>query len=341
MTQPVETLCHGGARLLLAHMLPRLLTTTALAAAIAGAAAAGPAPAYKGAISTDAATGAVLFESNADAISPPASMTKLMTFAVLDDELRKGSLSLETRVTITQEDARVGLLRKSTAVWLRQGEEFRAEELIYAMMIQSANDAAYALAHKAAGTVPQFVAMMNAKARELGMVHSTFRTPNGYPTPSHRIADGDLSTPRDYALLCRYLLQHTDVLKYTSVKTRPFGAGIRLQPVQMTNHNHLLGKIPGVDGLKTGFTDGAGFCLAATAQRNGRRIIVVMMDSPDSRTRDLNVEDLISQAFIRLPVVEAPFAPKAAAPTQPTRPSAAPPAPDPGPVIVVPRAAGK
>src|SRR5271157_6342887 len=204
-----------------------------------------------------------------------------------------------------------------------QGETFPVEELIYAMMIQSANDAAYALAHKAGGTVAQFVARMNAKARELGMAHSTFRTPHGYPTPSRRIADGDLSTPRDYAVLCRYLLLRTDVLKYTSIKTRVFGAGMRLQPVQMTNHNHLLGKIPGVDGLKTGFTDGAGFCLAATALRGGKRIIVVMMDSPDSRTRDLNVEDLISQAFIRLPVAEGPFAPKAAAPTQPTRPAAA------------------
>ena len=327
-------------------MLPALKLTLAIAAAAALAcpARAATAPPYKGAISTDAATGAVLFESNADAISPPASMTKLMTFAVLDDEIRAGAIALDTRVTITPEDARVGLLRKSTAVWLRQGEVFPVEELIYAMMIQSANDAAYALAHKVGGTVSQFVAKMNAKARELGMSRSTFRTPNGYPPPSRRIADGDLSTPRDYAVLCRYLLQHTDVLKYTSVKTRVFGAGMRLQPVQMTNHNHLLGKIPGVDGLKTGFTDGAGFCLAATAQRNGRRIIVVMMDSPDSRTRDLNVEELIAQAFMRLPVAEGPFAPRSAAPslpTQPTRPAAAAPAPDAGPVITVPGAMTK
>lgn len=318
--------------------LIRLIAALAATALAAASAAAAPAPAYKGAISTDAATGAVLFESNADAISPPASMTKLMTFAVLDDEIRHGAISLDTRVTITPEDARVGLLRKSTAVWLKQGEVFPVEELIYAMMIQSANDAAYALAHKAGGTVAQFVAKMNAKARELGMTRSTFRTPNGYPPPSRRIADGDLSTPRDYAVLCRYLLLHTDVLKYTSVKSRVFGAGMRLQPVLMTNHNHLLGRIPGVDGLKTGFTDGAGFCLAATAQRKGRRIIVVMMDSPDSRTRDLNVQELISQAFLRLPVAEEPFAPKAQVPTQPTRPTAEAPSPASGPVIVVPGA---
>ena len=136
------------------------------------------APSYKGAISTDAATGTVLFEDNADAISPPASMTKLMTYAVLDDEIKKGTLSLTTPVTVTPEDARVAALRDSTEVWLKQGETFPVEELIYAMMIQSANDAAYTLAHKAGGTVSTFVAMMNAKAKELGMLHSTSVPPS-------------------------------------------------------------------------------------------------------------------------------------------------------------------
>jgi D-alanyl-D-alanine carboxypeptidase len=298
--------------------------------------------AYKGAIATDAATGAVLFEDNADAVSPPASMTKLMTFAVLDDDLKKGTLTLNTPITVTPEDARVAAFKDSTEVWLKQGETFRVEDLIYAMMIQSANDAAYALAHKAGGTAKDFVAQMNTKARELGMNNSTFRSPHGFPPPSRRIADGDLTSPRDYALLCRYLLLNTDILKYTSVKSMTFGAGVRALPVLMNNHNHLLGKIPGVDGLKTGFTSGAGFCLSATAERNGHRIIVVMMDSPDSRTRDLNVQQLISQAFIKVPITEAPFSrvpdvpdmtPPLAHPTvpmSPTRPV------DNGPVIHLP-----
>jgi D-alanyl-D-alanine carboxypeptidase len=92
----------------------------------------------------------------------------------------------------------------------------------------------------------------------------------------------------------------------------------------MNNHNHLLGRIPGVDGLKTGFTSGAGFCLSATALRNGRRIIVVMMDSPDSRTRDLNVQELISEAFMKVPVSEPAFGRGSADPAQPTRPAAPP-----------------
>jgi D-alanyl-D-alanine carboxypeptidase len=339
-TPPAETLCHGcAARLRALVPLNRIFPVwAALASALAFAASPLSAASYKGAISTDAASGKVLFESNADAISPPASMTKLMTFAVLDDIIKKGSLSLDTPVTVTHEAAKVAAYRDSTEVWLRQGEVFSVEELIYAMMIQSANDAAYALAQKAGGTAADFVAMMNAKARELGMVRSTFRSPNGFPPPSRRIAEGDLTTPRDYSLLCRYLLINTDILKYTSVKSRSFGAGVRLKPIQMNNHNNLLGKCPGVDGLKTGFTNGAGFCIAATAQRDGRRVIVVVMDSPESKVRDFNTQELIDQAFIRMPLGTAAFPAPLSAPTAPTRPSPSP-TPADGPLIHLPPSA--
>ena len=158
--------------------LKRLLLALFMAALLPGAASARSAGSYKGAIATDAATGAVLFEDNADAVSPPASMTKLMTYAVLNDMLKAGSLTLGTAVTVTQEDAKVAAMRDSTEVWLKRGETFPVEELIYAMMIQSANDAAYALAHKAGGTVPAFVALMNEKARSLGMAHSSFLSPH-------------------------------------------------------------------------------------------------------------------------------------------------------------------
>jgi len=300
--------------------LRRLLLAACLAAPLAAPAATGG-RAYKGAIVMDAASGAVLFQDHADEMSPPASMTKLMTFAVLEDRIASGALTLDTPVTVTPADARVGMMRDSTSVWLKNREVFPVEELIYAMMIQSANDAAYAVARTVAGSIPAFVEMMNAKARSLGMVHTLFRSPNGLPPPSRRLSEGDLTTPRDFALLSRYLILHTNILKYTSVKSRPFGAGRRFPPTQMTNHNHLLGKIAGVDGLKTGFTGGAGFCLAATAQRNGRRIIVVMMDSPDSRSRDLKVAQLIELGFgARLPALVKP----AGAPALPTAPSGPP-----------------
>ena len=259
---------------------------------------------YKGSVVMDAATGRVLFEDNADAISPPASMTKLMTFAVLQDRIRSGTLTLETPVTITAADAGIG----GTQVWLKEKETFPVEELIYAMMIQSANDAAFALARTAAGSASAFVELMNAKASELGLEHTTFRTPHGLPPANRRIDEGDLTSPRDFAILCRHLLLKTDVVKYTSIKTRPFGGPTRAAPVVMNNHNHLLGKVPGLDGLKTGFTNSAGFCLAATAQRNHRRVIVVIMGSPDSTTRNLKVAEYIEQGFAALPPESPSFA---------------------------------
>jgi D-alanyl-D-alanine carboxypeptidase (penicillin-binding protein 5/6) len=252
---------------------------------------------YKGAILMDAATGRVLFEDGADEVSPPASMTKLMTYAVLEDRIKSGALGLQTPVTVTNADARVAMLRDSTCVWLKTGEVFPVEELIYAMMIRSANDAAYALARSSAGSIPLFVEWMNAKARQLGMTRTTFRSPNGLPPPSRRIADSDLTTPRDFAILSRYLVLHTDVLKYTSVKSRAFGVGRRFPPFEMKNYNHLLGKIAGVDGLKSGVTDAAGFCLSATAARNGRRVIAVVMDSPNWTSLDLKIAQLIERGF--------------------------------------------
>jgi D-alanyl-D-alanine carboxypeptidase (penicillin-binding protein 5/6) len=266
---------------------------------------------YKGAIVTDAATGNVLFESNPDVVTPPASMTKLMTFAVLHDKLTAGTLTLATPVTVSAADSRIG----GTQVYLKEKEVFNVEELIYALMIQSANDAAHALARAAGGSTDAFVELMNAKARTLGMNNTTFRSPHGLPPTSRRIAEGDLTSPRDFAVLCRHLLQNTDVLTYTSARSRDFGLNRPGGPQRMENHNKLLGKVDGVDGLKTGYTAGAGYCLSATAQRNGRRVIVVIMGSfgkngevDKGRTRDLRTADLIEKGFAALPVGSATFA---------------------------------
>lgn len=259
---------------------------------------------YTGAITIDAATGAVLFEDNADGPNPPASMTKLMTFAVVHDKIADGTLTLDTPVPITAADSKMG----GTQVYLDARETFSVEELLWALMIQSANDAAHALARAAAGSVPAFVEAMNAKARALGMNQTTFRTPHGLPPASRRVEDGDLTTPRDFARLSRHLVQNTDVLKYTSVRERDFGTGRAQGPIHMRNHNNLLGKIPGVDGLKTGYTASAGYCLSATAERNSRRVISVIMGSfgpgrtiDKGRARDLKMIELLDQGFARVP----------------------------------------
>ena len=285
---------------------------------------------YAGAITVDAASGAVLFQENADVVNPPASMTKLMTFAVVADKLKDGTLKLDTPVQINDQDSKMG----GTQVYLDPREIFPVEELLYAMMIQSANDAAHALSRAAGGSTPAFVELMNAKARALGMTHTTFRTPHGLPPPSRKLEDGDVTTPRDFALLCRYLIQNTDVLKYTSVKDRDFGAARAKGPQHMRNHNNLLGKIPGVDGLKTGYTQLAGYCLSATAERNGRRVITVIMGSfgpggqiDKGRARDLKAMELLETGFAALPAASptssvaktgGPLSP----PTRPTTPAA-------------------
>jgi D-alanyl-D-alanine carboxypeptidase len=296
--------------------MTKLRSFLSLLFALAGLAGVAPAkearPPYLGAIVVEAESGRVLVEDKADVVTPPASMTKLMTFAVVHDKLASGALTLATPVTVTAQDSKIG----GTQVWLKQGEVFPVEELIYAMMIQSGNDTAHALARAVAGTPAAFVELMNAKARELGMTHTTFRTPHGLPPANRRIADGDLTTPRDYALLSRYLVHSTDVTKYTGVRDRKFGEGRRPadRVIQMTNHNHLLGKVEGVDGLKTGFTNGAGFCLAATAERHGRRIIVVLMGGSDSKTRDLKVMELLERGFALAPAPASLPAVKTSAP---------------------------
>ena len=284
-----------------------LSAPTAAVAATKKRPAESPGSSYHGYIVMDAATGKVLAEENADAVSPPASMVKLMTFAVLQDKIRSGTLTLATPITVTADDARMG----GTQVFLKEKEVFTVEELIYAMMIISANDAAHALGRTAAGSVEAFVELMNAKARALGMTHTTFRTPHGLPPDDRQTTNGDLTSPRDFAILSRHLLQNTDILKYTSVHNRNFGEGKRTpnRVIAMKNHNNLLGKVAGVDGLKTGYTKGAGYCLAATAQRNGRRVIVVIMGAlgPTGReidlghSRDIKTIELLEKGFAALP----------------------------------------
>lgn len=293
-------------------LLRRALASFMLTLLLMPAAIAAKAPAnddvYKGAIIMDAASGRVLFEDSADLVSPPASITKLMTFLIVHEAIQAGALTLQSPVTVTAADSKIG----GTQVWLKQGETFPVEELLYALMIQSANDAAHALARTAAGTVPAFVERMNAKARALGLSRTTFRTPHGLPPANRKLSESDLTSPRDLAVLSQHLLTHTDILKYTSVKIRPFRDGQPTGRIEMRNHNHLLGPVAGVDGLKTGYTAGAGFCLAATAQRNGKRIIAVIMGSADRKTRDLKMAELIERGFADARL--AASAPPAAAP---------------------------
>lgn len=274
---------------------------------------------YIGAIVIDDASGRVLFEDNADARGYPASVTKLMTFLVVMDRVHAGQLTLETPITVSAEASRTG----GSQVYLKQGEVFTVDELLYALMIQSANDAAVALAVHVAGSKEAFVELMNAKARALGLAHTTFHSPHGLPPGKGQ--EVDLTTARDLAVLSRELIDHGDILRYSSVKVRTLRAQ-SASPFEMRNHNHLLGKLAGCDGLKTGYFSAAGYSLAATVERNGRRIIAVVLGSEASKTRDFKVMELVEKGFAAtaaaLPAVKTTAA--AAKPSATTAKSAQP-----------------
>lgn len=303
-------------------------------AAPSGAKAAKPAPTapaknpnvisrnpYIGAIAIQASTGTVLAEDNADARGYPASMLKLMDLLLVLERIDARQLSLQDQVVVSAKAAKTG----GSQVWLAEKEVFMVEDLLYALMIQSANDAAVALAEKVAGSTEAFVELMNRRARELGMTHTIFQSPHGLPPGAGQ--QPDVTTSRDFALLCRELVKRPEVFAYTSARERPFRPNGGDKMVVMRTHNHLLSQVSGCDGLKTGYFALAGFSIAATAQRNGERVIVVVLGSADRKVRDAKAAALLNQAFTRLggtSTTQTPTpAPTAAA--TPARPVAVPP----------------
>jgi D-alanyl-D-alanine carboxypeptidase (penicillin-binding protein 5/6) len=210
------------------------------------------------------------------------------------ERVESGQVALDAPVTVSAEAARTG----GSQVYLKQGEVFTVDDLLYALMIQSANDAAVALAYHAAGSREAFVGLMNAKARALGMTSTTFNSPHGLPPG--RGQSPDVTTARDLALLSRELIRHGRILRYTSVKERPFRE-VAAEPFIMRNHNGLLTAFAGCDGLKTGFFTAGGFSLAATAERSGRRLIAVVLGSEQRVTRDVKARELLERGFATQP----------------------------------------
>ena len=269
---------------------------------------------YLGAITVDAADGRVIFEDNADARGYPASTLKLMDLLIILEKIENGALKLTDKVTATADAAKVG----GTQVWLRQNEVFSVDEMLYAMMVQSANDAATALAIHIAGSKEAFVELMNQRAKALGMDSTVFHSVHGLPPGTGQ--EHDVSTPRDFARLCLELLKHKDALRYTSTVERQF----RVAPETIIrNHNHLLenyrGKQPrnfkGCDGFKTGYITAGGYCIATTAKVNENRVVVVVFGSLTSEVRDIKTRELMSKGLADIAAWRAkhPIAPAPAA----------------------------
>jgi len=241
-----------------------------------------PRPAMKnfscaGEICIDADSGEILFGKNENVRHPPASVTKLMTIFVVLDAVSAKKIRLSDAVIASRKAQATG----GTQVYLAEGEVNSVDDLLYALMLQSANDAAVALAEYVCGSESAFVEEMNQKARELGLFQTKFSTPHGLPISKKERAAGvlpDMTTAADLAKLsCALISAHPEVFRYTATRTKIFRQNrFSVQPLPMKNHNKLLELFPGCDGLKTGWTN-AGASIVATASRGNRRVIAVVL----------------------------------------------------------------
>jgi D-alanyl-D-alanine carboxypeptidase (penicillin-binding protein 5/6) len=246
---------------------------------------------YVSALVIEADTGKVLFTENADAKVYPASVLKLMDLFVILGRIEQGAVKLGDMVQVTPEASKTG----GSQVFLDPKEQFSVDDLLYALMVQSANDAAVALATHVAGSKEGFVALMNQKAQELGMKNTRFHSVHGLPPAEGQ--EPDVTTARDFAILCRELAKRPEALKYTGTQTK----GFREDKFIMHNHNKLLTHVAGCDGFKTGYFQAAGFSIAVTAKKGGVRIIALVMGSKDRKVRDAKASELLAKGFTIVP----------------------------------------
>ncbi|MGG7059687.1 D-alanyl-D-alanine carboxypeptidase family protein [Clostridium tertium] len=231
-------------------------------------------------------SGKILFEKNADEKFAPASVTKIMTMLLTMEAVDSGKISLSDKVTCSENAKKMG----GSTMLLDTGEVRTVEELLKGVAIASGNDAAVALAEYLGGTEEAFVEMMNKRAQELGMANTTFKNCNGLPKEGH------LSTARDISIMSLELLKHPTILKYTGTYMETISEG-RLSPIELVNHNKLVRFFEGCDGLKTGYTEEAKYCISATATRNGVRMLSVIMGAPTYKIRNRDAGMLMNFGF--------------------------------------------
>ena len=234
------------------------------------------------AIVVDAKTGEVLYAKRADSPRYPASITKVMTLYLTFEALSSGKLRLDDRVVMSPH----GAAMSPTKLGIRPGDSVSVEEAMQAMALKSANDVAVAMAEKLGGTESRFAALMTLRAQELGMTNTRFVNASGLPDSRQ------ITTARDIAIMSRAVMR--DYPQYYRLFSQQ---QFTFRGQTMNNHNRLLGRMQGVDGLKTGYTNASGFNLAVSAVRDGRRLIAVVMGGPSTAVRDNNAQDLLLTGF--------------------------------------------
>ncbi len=259
------------------------------------------------AIVIDADTGSILYESRPDTRNRPASLTKMMTLYMVFEAMRDGKLQPDQMLTVSQRAAG----QTPSKLFLKAGRKISVEQAILSVVTKSANDSATILAEALAKTEFAFGQKMTAKARELGMYHTQFRNATGLPNRRQ------YTTARDMAILARAL--RADFPEYFHYfATEQFQWGRR----QFRNHNNLLGSYSGVNGIKTGYTRASGFNLTASAERDGKRVIAVVMGGRTAKSRDAQMRKLLDRAFAMPLAVDARYAMKSLQlPTPPEKPA--------------------
>lgn len=230
----------------------------------------------------DLTTGTVLLEKESVARMPPASMSKLMTAYLVFERLKNGSLSLEDEFPISRKASRKG----GSRMFLSEGARVKLEDLIRGIVIQSGNDACIVVAEGLAGSEEAFATLMNAKAKELGLVGSSFANATGWPDPNHYM------TAKDLAVLAERLLQ--DFPEYYHYYS---GRSFSYSGIKQNNRNPVLDRVVGADGFKTGYTDESGYGLTASAERDGRRLIMVLNGLNSAAERSSEAERILNWGF--------------------------------------------
>lgn len=248
----------------------------------------------KSAILMEQSSGKVLFEYNADEALPPASVTKVMTILLVLEAIDEGKITINDPVTVSAYATSMG----GSQIYLKENEVMSVSDLLKAVVVASANDAAVALAEHLYGTEEAFVARMNERAAELGMVNTNFCNTNGLDDTD----TGHLTSARDIAIMSREVLKHPLIFDYSTI----WMDSVRNGDFGLTNTNRLIRFYHGANGLKTGSTSKAGFCISATAERDGMQLIAVIMGAPSRDTRNALAASLLDFGFANYSVRSFP-----------------------------------
>ena len=240
----------------------------------------------KSAILIEPTTGEIIFEKNSHETLHPASMTKMMSMLLVVEAIENKSLSWDEKIRVSENASSMG----GSQILIETGEEMSVRDLIKGVAIASGNDAVVALAERVAGTKDAFVTMMNKRAKELNLKDTNFKNPHGLDDANH------YSSAHDMAMIAKELTKHEIVFEYTSIYEDYLRKDTDRE-IWLVNTNKLVRFYEGADGMKTGYTKEAGYCLTATAKRNGMRMIAVVMGEEDSKIRNSEASAMLDYAF--------------------------------------------